>query len=805
MFISKFVGRTSELDQLDTAFVKVLGGQSVARLIQGPSGIGKTSLATTFIQRINKACPDLLVARSECNPQVGMCDPYLPFRNLIEQLVTHGEELGPFSSVARDRMMRILLESGKLLLEKAPDLIGSVIPMSGTFMTLGKRMLGSEEWYRKLQGRFDGNQVEFSLEQIAPQCTELLKAMARKRPILLFIDDIQWLDAASSSLVVYLMSQLTNERLMILATYREDNSTLREGLTPPMAGAITELTEQDGQLMISLGNETLDEKRRLVDMLIDRETNHLDEAFRTQLLDHTNGNPLFVREVIKSLREQEYLQQDAHGAWVASNELRWHVVPDRIQGVLETRLNRVDEFTKEILAIASVEGMACRSKVLSQVSGLPERKVVRMLTRELERKHQTMYEGKAICIDNQWFSFFHFNNALVQQFVYEDLGKRERMLLHEDVGRALEKLFAGQEDSVAAELARHFFESGHYLKSYDYYLVAIRQALQLGAYQEANLLCENARNLLDHIDEHVASKKELEILVLHSTAVKALTGWTSAKVKAIFSRIREVCQRGGDSPDLAAALFGLWACHLGDLEIADSINIATECLSLGERLDDPDILIQAHIAIGNASFWQGNMEQTIKHMALAEALVDEDRRQQQLLRYGQDPLSLIYMFQMLAMTANGLNPQVGRLIEKALCHARSTNHRFSLAVCLQGIAWTYLQLKEGDKAQQYADELIILSQEDGYTFYDAVGQMFKGAAEILLGQFSRGVARLEKGYRTQEVSLNCKVFLSLFEYFHICAQRGSGESLLSDALKMAYLTRQLQQGDMVYHQRLTAC
>ncbi|WP_281561660.1 BREX system ATP-binding domain-containing protein [Thalassomonas sp. RHCl1] len=801
---SHFVGRDQELQQLQKNLEQVCAGQAGIRLITGEAGVGKTSLVQAFLKNLSNQT-NIQVAQSICNAQVGLCDPYLPFRQIAEQLITQSIEQDGGHQANVNRVKNLVSETGKLLMDNAPDLIGSLIPGSNMLVKLGARLLEKEDWFKKLKDKFDTENSSQALqhEKIAPQFTRLLQSFASQKPVVMFIDNMQWLDAASASMLIYLMNHLGQAPVFILGCYREEESALREGRVAPMLGVAKKLLETNENLYLPLGNDPDEQKMQFLTLLLDREDNTFDQDFRKNMLQHTNANPLFAMEVLKSLQEKSYLVKNKHGYWCSTPDLNWSHLPNRIQDLLRNRLDSLNDFTKEVLAVASIEGIASRSYVLSKVLEVPERKIVRILSKELERSLQIMFEGNLNRSQEQWFSLFHFNNALTQKFIYEDLGRRERMLLHEDVGLAIENLYKNHPREVAAELSHHFLQAGDLNKSLTYSFEAIKNALNLGAYEEANAICENTLAVTRQLPDNRAKENELKVLVLQSNAVKAITGWTSNEVKSIYLRIRELCKGLGEVEELSAALFGLWACHLGTLEIKESLNIAQECLSLGERLKDNNVLIQANIAMGNSYYWKGNMAVAQAHISAANALIGNSLISEQVLHYGQDPRSMIDMFQVLITSKSGRVDETKALIAATLDNCQRFEHDFSLAIALQGAAWSSLHIKDAKSALKYAKALVDLSRKKRFIFYEGVGLMFEGAALILEQNNEAGREKLEKGYEIQVKKTLCRVFESLYEYFKALSflQNAEYESMMK--VKNLALERQLKNGDLCYYNFLS--
>ena len=288
-------------------------------------------------------------------------------------------------------------------------------------------------------------------------------------------------------LLFHLGRNLGEARVLLVGTYRPAEVALgRNGERHPLEKVLAEFKRYFGDLTVDLGAATDDERRLLVDEILDSEPHRLSNAFREAIYRHTYGHPLFTVELLRALRERGDLVADRDGMWVEAPSLSWGELPARVEGVIEERIGRLDGELHDTLAVASVEGEEFTAEVVAAVDGAEARHVVRRLGRELENRHRLVRSGGLRRLGNGVrLSLFSFQHNLFQRYLYDELNESERAYLHEDVGTALEQLCGADTDVYAVQLARHFVVAGDSARASIYLRRAGQLALARYAYEEA--------------------------------------------------------------------------------------------------------------------------------------------------------------------------------------------------------------------------------------------------------------------------------------------------------------------------------
>jgi predicted ATPase len=502
-----FVGRQREMNELQEFWDRSLAGRGQVLFVAGEAGSGKTALAHAFASHSLATATPPKIALGNCTAQSRLGDAYLPFRELLNLLIGVGIEdaalaVRPWSTPHLGRAFAI--RAAQILVEIGPELIGTFVPGATLLAALGKEVVKQAGWLNDLERLIRHERSEalapfrtIQQDRIFEQYANVLKALAAQDPLLLVVDDLHWADSASISLLFHLSRRIENSRILLIGTYRPEEIFLphREE-RHPIEKMLAEVKRYAGDVCLDLGRVDATERYALVDQLVDSEPNRLGQGFRETLFRHTEGHPLFTIELLRTLQERGDIEKDSQGRWCVKPGLRWEDLPARVEGVIEERVGRLEARQRETLQIASVEGETFTAEVVAQVQQLPQRQLLQDLTQNLQRRHCLVLEQGEARVGRRWLSMYQFTHALFRHFVYGELGRGERRLLHAEVARALELLHEGQIDPLVAQLAWHYDQAGEDDKAVEYLILAGQGALAAAAPGEAKRCFDRALKLL---------------------------------------------------------------------------------------------------------------------------------------------------------------------------------------------------------------------------------------------------------------------------------------------------------------------
>ncbi len=444
-----FVGREAELKQLQAAFDGAMSGQGALMMVLGEPGIGKTALvceqlATWVTLRGGRT----LIGH--CYEEGSLSLPYLAFVEAIRSYILDREtddlrkELG---SGATD-VARIVSEIREKL---------DVKPRVGENP--------EEDRYRLMQA-----------------VTSFLTHAAAVKPMLVVLEDLHDADKGTLEMLTYISRNLAGARLLIVGTYRD----VEVDRTHPLSAALAELRRVSTFGRVILRGLNADEVKRMLDSITRENVPWgLAEAVHRQ----TEGNPLFVQEVVRYLTEENLLARSGDKITTASATSLEMNIPEGLRDVIGKRLTNLSEECNRVLSVAAVIGREFRLDVLEKVAGITEEEVYKALE---EAKGAAIVEehsavGAAIT--------YRFAHAFFRQTLYEEIIAPRRIRLHQQVAQTLETVYANRLAEHAVELAEHFSYSPDLAdlgKAVEYGEMAAQRAMDVYDYGEAVRLLERA-------------------------------------------------------------------------------------------------------------------------------------------------------------------------------------------------------------------------------------------------------------------------------------------------------------------------
>jgi DNA-binding SARP family transcriptional activator len=787
-----FVAREQELAELEAALATARSGAGQILFVIGGAGRGKTMLVQEFARQAQIADAEFLVVSGYGNAHTGLGDPYLPFREALTMLTGEVEAKWAGGLITADHARR-LWEAMPLtipaLVEHAPDLIGSFVPGKGLRGRATTFAPADAPWFKQLAALTTSDTgAKLEQQRIFTQYTAALTAIASQQPLLLILEDLHWVDSASSGLLFHLSREVGRSRILMVGTYRPDEVALSRGeIQHPLAAILSELKRQHGDIWLDLGELAPVEGRRFVEAYLDTQPNRLGPEFREALFRHTEGHALFTVELLREMQERGDLRQDEHGQWLEGPAIDWHTLPVRVEGVIEKRIQRLEKELQAILTIASVEGETFTAEVVARVQQLNERELVQRLSRELDKRHRLVTAQILAWLGQQRLSFYRFRHHLFQHYLHHSLDPMERAYLHEAVGNTLEALYGEQTEQVAVQLAHHFEQAGLMAKALTYLLQAGRQASRLSANEEAIVHLTKGLELLKTLpDISERTRQELEFQITLGNVLVATKGYAAPEVGKTFTRARELCQSIEETPQLFPVLHGLHRFYLVRNELPTARELGEQLLNLAQSQQDPTLLVAAHRTLGGTLYFMGEFTAAQVHFEQGLTFYNPQHHRSYVLLYGQDEGVACLSYAVWTLWHLGYPDQALKRNQEALNLAQALSHAHSLAYAQLYATTHYYYRREAQATQEQAEALIALSTEQGFAFWLAWGMMFHGWALADQGQGEEGVAQISQGLAnllaTGAVVHQSHALILLAEAYRKMGQAEAGLSAIAEAL-----------------------
>ena len=746
-----FVGREHELAKLDRFLTTALSGQSQVIFVTGGPGRGKTALLNAFTQQAMEKHPNLLVASGKCNAYAGLGDPYLPYRDVMAMLTGDIEGRWDAGTITREHALRLWAAFSLVvpaLLNHGPHLLDVFVP--GSALLSRSIVVGQAHapWLPQLQEhikRYSKITKEVEQSHLFQQMTHVLCTVVQEQPLLLILDDIQWADAASIALLFHLGRYLadSDNRLLIACAYRPEEVALgRNGERHPLAKVLNEFQLTFGDVWVNLDQAEKSENRRFTDALLDIEANRLDEKFRTTLFNRTDGHPLFTIELLGTMQDRGDLIHDADGAWIEGPNLAWELLPVRVEAVIKERMARLDPDLRDVLTIASVEGERFTAQVIAAVANVPERVLLRQLSQNLERQHRLVREQEEVYASQKWISRYRFDHILFQDYLYHQLSRSERQLLHGDIAIALEELYGEQLDEMAVLLAHHFHQASNLKQAFHYYTLAAERATRLYESGEASKHYTRAIQLSEWLDPDISSLTRL----YRGRGLASERLGTFDQAHHDHTTVLQIAQATAEHQIAWQALIDLgrlWASRNYD-QTREHFEAA---LDLARSIDEPALLAGSLNWIGN---WYANNDNCQRAVAYhQEALtIFQDVGDRQELAHTLDLLGIAHVL-------GGDLDQCVQFYDQAILLFRELDNRSRLASSLVGRANTVSMLVfltlvptiPAPDAHSDIKEALQIAGEIGLTSEKAWAHWAYGQLDIVNGRFGHALKILQSGLR----------------------------------------------------------
>ncbi|HZO39130.1 MAG TPA: tetratricopeptide repeat protein [Methylomirabilota bacterium] len=702
--LTKFVGRAEELDRLAATLEPVRGGHGQVVAVVSEAGVGKSRLYAEFLRSPHTR--DCLLLETGCVSYRKAS--YLPVVELLRAYFQVAENDAPFK--IREKVV------GKLASRDAP--LDAFVPPCLWMLDVPVD-----------DARWDRLDPEQRRRRAMEAVQRLLLHESRVQPVIIVFEDLHWIDAESQAFLDSLVVSLPAARLLLLVNYRPEYQHDWAGRS------YYRLLRIDG-----LSRETADE---LTEALLGPDPSLA--PLKRLLVARTEGNPFFIEEIVRTLREMNALEgpRGAHRLAGAVGELR---VPATVQAVLAARIDRLPDELKRLLQHAAVIGLDVPFTVLREVSDLDSAQLRGALARL--QSDEFLYETR-LFPDLE----YTFRHALTHDVAYGSVVTDRRRTLHARIAEAIERLQAGRLAEVVESLAHHWSRAEVWSKAVGYLRQAGERAVGMSATREA---AEWFTQALDALDRMPMDFDTLRLAVDIRLDLRAAL-YAVGEFEPMVARLREADELAGklDDPRRIAWISIYMGEHWRQTgEFARAIASIERALGVGETVGDPAVRLAAHQYLGLACYAVGDyrraatLMRTVAQLPLDDPGAAQFRPTQAGSPAGFRAVSLGWLARCLADLGDF---DEGRAHgHEAVRIGERIDHPYSLASACWGLG--YLHVAEGDFG---AAELVL--QRALKTARDAsvmrlLPQVMRelGLAYARLGRPGEGIPVLEDALRIVE-------------------------------------------------------
>jgi DNA-binding SARP family transcriptional activator/tetratricopeptide (TPR) repeat protein len=546
--------------------------------------------------------------------------------------------------------------------------------------------------------------------------------LAPARPLLLVLDNLQWSDPDTLSFVRFLLNLARHARLLVATTVRSGP----RDLDPTIETWLGQMRDEGLITEISLGPLDVAETTALATALTGRT---LDAAEAELLYDATGGFPLYVVEAARSVAQEQ------PGA-SPSQLVGW-------MGILPKRIQQLSPAGREVAGLAAALGRDFSIPLLAEASDLDVETLV-VAVDELWRRR----------IIRQIGDRYEFSHDLLRSTAYEAVTPARRWLLHRRLAQALELLWAGHTDAVAAQIAEQYRLAGNPERALRYYERAAEVAAAMFAHGDAITFLASARQLLGSLPNgRDRDERELTLLEMSIPPLNALHGYSSPLVREACERSVNLADELGLTARMVTAMVGLWSSRFVEGRLQDSFELAQEAVNLVGPGDER--FGQAHFSLAGSALHLGQPLVAMKHFAIAlDAMGDES------LSVGTRARVHTGAWWAHACWTMSDFARAIDLAAEATAYARASGHRYSLVVGRAFEAITHQLLDDRSKCAEAASHVRAMCKRYQFTYYDKWGQILEGWARggrVGVQLIERGLS----GLRAENAHVRMPYWLSL--------------------------------------------
>jgi class 3 adenylate cyclase len=632
--LTPLIGRDEEIDLLLRRWARAKAGDGQIVLVSGEPGLGKSRLAAALAERL----------RGEPHFRLRyFCSPY----HQDSALYPFIDQIGRASGFARDDVPAVRLK-------KLEALLALAAPPDEDVALLADLMSLPASARHPLPNLSPQRKKERTLAALIKQ----LEGLAQRQPVLMIFEDAHWIDPTSRELLDLMVERVRSEPVLLIVTFRPE-------FQPPWTG-------QPQVTMLALNRLDRRDRTALVEEIAGGKA--LPGEVVVQIADRTDGVPLFVEELTKSVIESGLLREESD-RYVLDRALPPFAIPTTLHDSLMARLDRLAQ-VRLVVQIGAAIGREFSYALLRIVSPLPDDELQAALGR-LVAAELVFQRGAPL------EAVYSFKHALVQDAAHGSLLRNARQQLHAQIAVALETHSPEITDSQPELLAQHYAEAGLVEKSVACWERAGRRSAARSAMAEAAAQLEKGLDQLALLpDSPERRRRELEFCSALGAVLVSAKGLGAPETGQAYARARELWEQLGSPSEFLGIPYGQSFYHAfrGELDRAQSL--AEDILRLGHQRNDAAGVVLGHLSSARCLLYRGKFGQSKSHLEAGLALHDPTAHRSLVDQTGIHPQVYLQGFLAIVLFCLGYPDQAFARSNAAIAESRRLAHPPSLAAGL---------------------------------------------------------------------------------------------------------------------------
>ena len=740
--LKPLIGRDQETGLLLDRWEQIEDGMGQAVMVVGEAGIGKSRLIHMMKQHVSKRQtgnrrPAIELRGAHLYQNSG----FYPATDFFERLLELRREDTP-----EEKLEKLSLHLKEFNLDSL-----EIVPLFAALLSIP---IGDRFPPLNLTPQ---RQREKTLEALV----DWVREYAGDEPLLIVVEDLHWVDASTLELLGMLVEQCQGYPILMLLSFRPE-------FRPPWP-------DWSHQTRVALNRFN---RRQVAEMMrIQLGVKQLPPTIVDQVVDRTDGVPLFVEEFSKMVMEAEVLRE-VEGEMEISGSFPIHEIPDTLHDLLMERLDRMAS-DRDVVQLAATMGREFSYELIQAASGMDESQLQSELTKLVEA--EMLYQKGRPPRCN-----FLFKHSLIQEAAYQSMTKSKRQGSHQSIVKVLTTQFSETAETQPELLAHHYTEAGMPIEAIEYWEKAGLRSLHKSANAESIVHLTTGLGLVKNMEESdERDLLELKFQFPLGAALLATQGYAAPDVGTAFGRARELCAKSGNPGDLFSVMWGTWAWRVVRDELDACKDLSDDIMGLAESIGDPGVLMEAHFVPGLTLFYRGDFFGSRDHCEKGIANYDKERCQTHALRTGQNSGVTLRCYLAWSVWLLGYPDQAFRHLEEAVALGEEIAHPYSLAYALGHLGRLQEYCRMAPEAQQTAEKTIALGTEQGFAFWQAIGALTMARSLFLQGQHEQAIGLQQQalaGYQAAGAELSLSYFYSLYvEAYQATGQFDEAETALTDA------------------------
>ncbi len=745
--LTPIVGRKQEMNLLLARWEEARSSQSRVVLLSGGAGMGKSRLIHELKVVVSRD-DDVNIIQCQCSPY----HENSAFYPVIDMMDKGIFKMDPGRSQNRELShIEAFVRQNKMSLEQTVPLFAALfsIPIEGIYEPL-----------------------PISAERKKQKTVEALMSTllfsAQQKPLLLIIEDLHWMDASTLELISLVLKQSPIHRILTVLTFRPE-------FIPPW-GIQAHITS------MSLAHLPPSDSRVVIRQIAENKA--LPEEIVARIIEKTDGIPLFVEELTKSLLESGQLRELEHAYELSIPVPAWSI-PETLHDALVARLDRLGE-DKKIAQLGATIGREFSYELYESL--------VQGNTGDLDDGLTHLVSSGLL--DQRGVppnSTYQFRHALVQDAAYQSLLKSRRSEYHELIAHVLEDRFGDRLETRPEMIAHHYTEAGLIEDAIKFWLKAGKRAFQRWENLETIAHLNKGLGLIASLPESMErDENELRFRNALGPAMTVILGYGSAEVRDNFTRALHLSEKLEKKNERGQILWGLSVNYLVHGEYQKAKASANELLQIGNELNNATFLTGAHFHLGGTCFGLADFETAVVHFEKGSGFYSQDQHEDQIRLFGVDLGMFCPLWETHSLWHLGRHDLAIKYTDQIFIVVDELDHPFSWVITYNYAAMLHQFRREPKQAQKYASAAKVIAKEHKFTYYLGWAMMINGWSSAVQGNCDEGISEIHEG---MEILKNTGGKRSLPYYTAMLAEaywlNGQSETALQTLADASHLAIQI--------------